>query len=241
MAFAQTPARLKILIPGYPQWAWRQSERAAALVGTYIAAMAVTVFAWGSRAGLAMLGLAFLAHVVSAADAIKQSAFPGFGRWIPATSASVGLGLGCYAPLLALATALAWPESPSGSTQDQFAINLWAFRAAEPTPGDWVWYRSPDSNGFGLGRVVAGQGKSVEWTPGGLSVNGRPLPWMPGAPGGSPLDLAMIVPDGEILVAPVRMGSGRPPSCGLNLVAREGVVGRPWARLYPIWRRGLLL
>ena len=123
------PAGLRILIPGYPQWVWNQTERAAALGGMYAASMAVAFFSWGTRIGLVMLALAFLAHVSSAADAIRQAAFPGFGRWVPTVSAGFGLGLGCYAPVLALASVLAWTDRPTDAGHESYAINLWAFRS----------------------------------------------------------------------------------------------------------------
>ena len=133
------PAGLKILIPGYPQWGWRQRERAGVLFGTFAAAGIVGLFAWGTRTGMAMLGLAFLTHVTSAADAIRQHAFPGFGRWVPTVSASVGLGVGCYVPALAMASILAWPESRDGAPHEGYLITRWAYRTVEPRPGDWVW------------------------------------------------------------------------------------------------------
>ena len=238
---AEEPAGLTVLIPGYPQWAWRQTERAAALGGTYAAAMAVAVFAWGSPMGLAMLALAFVVHAASAADVIRQGAFPGFGRFVPAASASFGLGLGCYAPALALASVIAWPQGPSGAEHERYAINLWAFRSVDPEPGDWVWYELPEGRGYGLGRVVAGQGRSVEWSPGALTIDGKPLGWSPKVADDAPADLAMIVPEGQVLIVPKATLAGSTPSCGLKLVARDKVIGRPWARLFPISGRGLLL
>ena len=234
------PAGLRILIPGFPQWAWRQRERAAALGGTYAAAMLVGLFAWGSRLGLVMLALAFLAHVSSAADVIRQGAFPGFGRWVPTVSAGFGLGLGCYAPALALGAVLAWPEGPVGREHERYAINRCAFLHADPEPGDWVWYHAPEGGGFGVGRVVARGGHSVEWSPDSLRVDGQPLSWTPFAAEGGPLDLSMTVPDDQILLAPMAGTPGATSSCGLLLVSRNGVVGRPWARLYPVWTRRLL-
>ena len=59
------------------------------------------------------------------------------------------------------------------------SINLWAFRSSEPSSGDWIWYRSAEGGGFGLGRVVAGPGKSVEWFAEDLIVDGAPLGWRP--------------------------------------------------------------
>lgn len=229
-----------LLIPGYPHWRWKQRERAAVFCGTYLSAMAVGAFAWGSRTGMVMIAVGFAAHVASASDVIRQCAFPGFGRLVPAASASFGLGLGCYAPALALAAALAWPEGPVGSEHDRYAINRWAFLASDPRPGDRVWYRTPDGRGFGSGRLVASAGREVEWSGGSIRVDGEDLGWTPEAPDGPPQDLAMTVPSGQLLVSPIDERSGADPSCGLLLLPREDVIGRPWARLYPVWTRRLL-
>ncbi len=237
---ASQPAGLRILIPGYPQLLWGQTERAAALGGTYAAAMLVALFAWGSIMGVAMLALAFLSHVTSTADAIRQGAFPGFGRWVPTVAASVSLGLGCYAPAFAVASVLAWTEGPAGAEHERYAINLWAFRSSDPSSGDWIWHRSAEGGGFGLGRVVAGPGKSVEWFAEGVTVDGIPLDWRPTAPHGAPSDLALIVPQGQVLVAMSSVNPSRATSAGLRLVALDGVIGRPWARLYPVWTRRFL-
>lgn len=237
---AGQPAGLRILIPGYPQLLWGQADRAAALGGTYAAAIFVALFAWGSRMGLVMLAFAFLSHVTSAADAIRQGAFPGFGRWVPTVAASVSLGLGCYAPALAVASVLAWTGGPAGAEHERYAINLWAFRSSGPSSGDWVWYRSPETGSFGLGRVVAGPGKNVEWYGESLTVDGVPLDWRPTAPQAAPSDLALIVPEGQVLVATSSSNPARATSAGLRLVSLDGVVGRPWARLYPVWTRRFL-
>lgn len=229
-----------ILVPGYPQWTWDQADRGAVFFGAFAASLAVGLFAWGSRTGLAILALAFLVHVASAADVIRQGAFPGFGRWVPPVSASIGLGLGCYAPALALASVLAWPDRPVGADHEGYVINRWAYRGADPSPGDWVWYRPPDGIGFGLGRLVAPAGRSVEWSGETLRVDGSPLSWTPSAPDGKPLDLAMTVPEGHYLIAPVGGAAGGTSSCGLMIVARDVVIGRAWARLYPIWTRRIL-
>src|SRR3954468_18765380 len=116
---ASTPTRaggpgLRVLIPGYPQWAWRQRERALVLIGSYAVALGVGLFAWGTPIGLAILAFAYGTHVVSAADAVRQGAFPGFGRWVPMISATGGLGMGIYLPAVAMATLFAWPEPGVG-------------------------------------------------------------------------------------------------------------------------------
>ncbi len=107
-------AGLGVLLPGYPQWRWRQRERALVLGGTFGSALAVGLFAWGTPLGLSLLGVAFFCHVASVADAMRQVAFPGFARGVPTLSTSLGLGLGCYGPLLVVATVVAWPGARRG-------------------------------------------------------------------------------------------------------------------------------
>ena len=228
------------LLPGYPQWTWREGDRGAVFFGMFSASMAVALFAWGSREGLVMLAIAFAIHVTSAADAIRQGAFPGFGRWVPTVSASLGLGLGCYGPALALASLLAWPDCPAGTGRESYAINRCAYRDDDPRPGDWIWYRSPSDEGCRLGRLVGCEGREVEWSGRRLRVDGKLLDWSPKAPGGDPIEMALTVPADQILVEPVSNSNHRSTSCGLVLAPREAVIGRAWAQLSPIWGRRLL-
>src|SRR5690349_21056919 len=89
-------AGLKVLIPGYAQWSWRQRERGAVLFGSFATALVVAAFAWGTWVGLVVLAFAFGTHVVSVVDVVRQGSFPGFGRWMPLVSASGGLAVGVY-------------------------------------------------------------------------------------------------------------------------------------------------
>ncbi len=229
----------RILIPGWPQWC-RRDDRAKVIFGTFATAIGVGLFAWGSRPGFLMLGLAFVVHVFSASDVIRTSAFPGFSPWVPSMTASFGLGLGCYLPSLAMASLLASPEQPSGRDRENYLINRWAFQGQDPRPGDWIWYEQPQGGGFGLGRLIARAGQSAEWTADRLSVDGVPLGWVPSTRVGRPVDLSMIVPDEHLLVAHTPENAVGVPSMGISLLPRNLVVGRPWARMYPIWSRGLL-
>src|SRR3954454_9518225 len=82
-ASTTTPKRaggpgLRVLIPGYPQWAWRQRERALVLIGYYAVALGVGLFASGPPIWLPLLAFASGTHVVSAASGVRQGAFPGF-------------------------------------------------------------------------------------------------------------------------------------------------------------------
>jgi hypothetical protein len=169
-----SPTGLRILVPGLSQWSWRQRGRAWVFLGSYLSALVVGLFAWGTPAGPAMLAVAFVAHVASAADVVRQGAFPGFGRWVPVVSASTGLGLG-YAPLLGSLWMVAWPGERAGQTGEGYLVNLWAYRRALPEPGHWVWYELPDRAERRLGRVLARSGQEVEWFEGTLRVDGRAL------------------------------------------------------------------
>jgi hypothetical protein len=237
---AERPAGLRILVPGYPQWLWRQRERALVLFGSYLAAVGVGLFAWGTPAGLAILAFAFATHVISAADAIRQGAFPGFGRWVPVVSASAGLGLGCYAPALALGAVMAWPADRAGAPRERFLVNLWAYQDSSPRTGHWVWFHRPDGAGRGLGQHLAGPGQSVEWFDGHLQVDGLPVSWSPWPGARLPRDLSMSVPQGYALVAPAGGDAGDDALLGMVLVDTRRVLGRAWAQHYPVWSRRLL-
>ncbi len=230
----------RIAVPGYPQWIWRQRERALVFSVTFVAALLVGLFAWGTRTGLAMLGLAFLVHVASVTDVIRQATFPGFARGVPTLSTSFGLGLSCYLPILLVASVVAWPGERRGAPGEGYLINRWAYRTEEPRVGDWVYYRSPRGRGYGLARVVAGPGQGVEWFDDRLRVGGFELDWLPTATAQAPLDLALTVPQGQLLVAPLGSSAREHPSFGLLLLPRENVIGRAWAQSYPVWSRRLL-
>jgi len=236
-------AGLKILVPGYAQWTWRQRERALVLFGSFVASLGVGVFAWGTHASLVILAFAFGTHLISAADVIRQSAFPGFGRWVPVASASAGLGLGVYAPTMALAMIFAWPGFQAEPPFDGYLINRVSYWASAPATGDLAWAALPGWRGARAVRVLAGAGKHVEWSASGLRVGGEGVPWVPPQSAALPRELAFTVPEGLALVAPEPTGRGETkptPSCGLLLVDTRHIGGRAWARLYPIWERGLI-
>jgi hypothetical protein len=238
------PAGLRILVPGYAQWSWRQRERALVLFGSFLASLGVGVFAWGTRASLLILMFAFGTHVVSAADVIRQSAFPGFGRLVPMVSASAGLGFGCYAPAVALAMVFAWPGYGGERASDGYLINRGAYWSSPPATGETAWARLPGWSDARPVRVLAGPGQRVEWSDSGLRVEGEGVTWEPPREGWRLRELAFTVPQGRALVATAET-SGRheaktTTSCGLAVVETRWLQGRAWARLYPIWDRGLI-
>ena len=233
------PAGWRVLIPGAAQWSWRQPGRAAVLFGSFATSALVGLFCWGTPLGAAVLAFAFAAHVTSAADAIRQGAFPGFGRMVPTVSASVGLGLGCYAPALALASVLAWPGARLGDGQETYLVNRWAYRDDDPRAGHWAWLAAPGGGEHGVAQVLAGPGQGVQWSDGHLWVGGQEVPWKPPRGAQPPRYMAFAVPDDQVLIAagPPRRGAA---SSGMVLVPRRRLAGRAWARLYPVWGRRLL-
>lgn len=237
----KSPAGLRVLIPGYVQWSWRQRERAAILFGSFTAAVTVAVFAWGTRMGLAVLVFAFGTHVISVVDALRQTAFPGFGRWMPLVSASGGLALGVYVPSLLVASVVAWPARDGRFSEPEgYLVNCWAYHERPPSQGDWIWLRSSPGGVPRIGRVVAGAGQEVEWSKNRLTIHGskRNLgsPFRSASP---PEELAFVVPEGHVLIDP-QARSSQGSMNGLVLVPREQVAGRAWARMYPLWEREIL-
>jgi hypothetical protein len=230
---------LTFLIPGAPQWCWRQPERALCLFGSFTTALAVGLFAWGTRTGLALLGFAFLAHVVSTSDAIRQWSFPGFGRWVPLLSASAGLAVVFYGPLLLAGSVLAWPGIGSGENPEGYLVDLSAYQVEGPESGDRVWL-APDRNGRDgrIAEVVAKSGQNVEWTGRWFRVNGKQVAVNPVPQTEAPTEMEFQVPEGQLLVA----GRNRDPytSRSWEFVPTGRVEGRAWAKLYPVWDRRLL-
>jgi hypothetical protein len=236
----ERPAGLRILVPGYPQWLWRQRERAAVFFGSYVAALAVGLFAWGTPTGLVVLLFAFGTHIASATDAIRQGAFPGFGRWVPVVSASAGIGLGCYAPALALASTLAWPAGRAVAPREGFLVNLWAYHDTTPGTGHWVLFDHGEGRGNGLGQFIAGAGQSVEWFDGRLIVDGIPFDWTPRLHTRRPRDMSLTIPQGHVLIAPGGNEPGEDALLGMVMIESRQVLGRAWAQHYPVWNRRLL-
>jgi hypothetical protein len=232
---------LKILIPGYPQWEWRQRERALVLLGSYLVALGVGLFAWGTPIGLAVLAFAYGTHVASATDVVRQQAFPGFGRWVPMVSASGGLGLGIYVPALTLATLVAWPGMGAGPAREGYLVNCRAYRGAPPRPGDWVWLRSSPWGEGRLGRIVAGPGQEVEWSGEQLRIDGRPpAPGLSWRPRRHAVELLYTIPRDHALIVPASPASARIAPGDPLLIPQDQILGRAWAQIYPIRERQFL-
>jgi hypothetical protein len=213
------------------------------LFGSYLASLLVTLFVWGTSAGWLILAFAFGTHVLSLADAIRQGAFPGFGKWVPLCSASAGLGFGCYGPLLSLALVCAWPGGASDFSTEGYLVNRGAYWTNDPATGQSAWARLPGSGAPRLVRVLAGPGQRIEWSESGLRVDGQGVAWTPNPAASRPREVAFTVPEGHVLVAlesNERYPAGIETECGVVLLAKSEIGGRAWAKLYPIWERSLI-
>ncbi len=230
------------LVPGAAQWVWGERERGGVFAGSFVAAVAASMFLWGTLMSLVLLGFAFAIHVAATVDFLRRRAFPEFSRNAVLSGAVFGLLL-LYGPLLTLASLIAWPGSRADGAEG-FLVNCWAYRHTSPRRDDLVWYRPTAQGNPSVGRVVAGQGQDVEWSEGVLRVDGRIV-----RRGGSasamitsaPKILAFQVPDGHLLVrVDEDRRPPRSPVDGLVLVAREQVFGRAWAQWYPMHERRFL-
>lgn len=234
------PAGLRILVPGLAQWSWGQHQRGLALFGSFTSALAAALVYWGQTIGWGFLAFAYLTHAVSCLDALRQNSFPFFPR-IAAISATLGgLGLLVYAPLLSVLSLYAWIGGIADHSGACYLVNRLAYRHHEPVPGQWIWLRAPRRGLSQAARVVAIAGQEVEWTGRKWRVDGRflevnsqrrspifPEPWK------------FRVPDHHVVVDP-ETEEGTVFSPPLMIVGREEIVGRAWARYYPLWDRCLL-
>ncbi len=242
---ARPAAGWRIVVPGLPQWTWGQRGRGLVLFGTHLAALGIGLFAWGTPIGGLILAFSVAAHVASAADVVRQSAFPGFGRAVTWASASTGVGLCGYGPALALGAALAWPAAGPVAADGSFAVNRLAYRREAPRAGEWIWLAAEPGGRPAIGRVVATPGQRVAWVDGRLHIDGREANWNARPDDRRLRSLGFEVPEGMVLVAPgspvgPRVRTTEPTVGGLVLVDRDRVAGRAWARIAPIWGRRLL-
>jgi hypothetical protein len=242
VAWSMPPAGWRMFVPGWPQWRWGQHGRGFVLFGSFLSAVAMAAFTWGTPTGLALLTFAFFAHLTSLADALRQSAFPALGRRVAISGAAAVLGLGIYGPVLTLASVTAWPSVRGRTDSEGYLVNRWAFRSSDPRRADWVWYRSSPWGEPRLGRVVAGSGQEVVWAGNRLRVDGLSTKGL-GAPFRSvwpPNEVSYRVPDRHVLVLPEGSPTNHQASEGLMIVARDQVLGRAWAKFYPVRERRFL-
>lgn len=236
-----TSIGLKVLVPGASQFAWGQRSRGAILGGSFAVALVAAIWAWGTWLGWGILSFAFMTHVTSAADALRQRSFPLHRRRIPFACVAGAIGLVLYLPTLAVASLVAWPGFEPAGSGSGYLVNCWAYQRAKPRQGQWIWMRIPRLGGPYAGRVIAASGQEVEWSGRAWRVDGRDQPLHSRLRfTASPQRCHFTVPADQVLVEPEDDGVTTPPLGPLVLVPAEQIVGRAWLQYYPVWERKLL-
>ena len=237
----ESPAGLRILVPGLPQVSWNQRERGFVLVGSFVVALAVWLWTWGTWLSYGFLALAFFTHVKSTTDALRQGTFPVYRRRTALILTSGALGFAMYLPAMCALFVMAWPGFSTDSTGNCYLVNCWAYRQAEPHQGDWIWLRLPPTGRAHAGEVVAVSGQEVEWTGKKWQVDGHEclLHYTPRL-AAWPLVCRFQVPKDQVLVEPEDDGEETPASGSLVLVTSNKIIGRAWAKFYPVRDRHLL-
>jgi len=230
-----------MLVPGLAQLNWRQHERGLVFLLSFLSALVVSVFCWGTLMGGAFLAFTFVTHAASTIDLLKQRSFPVFPRFMTLVSTLGSLGMTAYLPLGTILTLYAFPAHPDGPAGIGYLVNRLAYRAAAPSPGHCVWMRLSQESPPRAGRIVAVAGQEVEWTSRHWLVDGREVP-------PPQIDSALYypnryqfrVPEHHLLVG-LENDSARMVPCGpMVLISQDQIVGRVWARYSPFWDRRLL-
>jgi len=236
-----SPARLRVLVPGWPQFFWGQRERGWVLLGSFLVAVGVGLLTWGTWEGWSFLGFAFLTHVTSLTDAIRQGSFPVYPRRTAWLMISGSLGVLLYLPTLSALFITACPGFSPDRAGSGYLVNYWAYHDAQPRRGHWVWLRTPAQGQNHPARVVAVAGQEVEWTGNQWRVDGQtPHLDSPHRMASWPLACHFKIPDHQFLVEPEEDGTTPPATGPLFLIAQDQIMGRAWARYYPVWDRRLL-
>ncbi len=236
-----SPAGFKLLVPGWPQLLWDQRERGMVLMGSFVLALLVGVWTWGTCLSWAFFAFAFVSHVTSTTDALRQSSFPAYSSRTSLILVSASLGLFVYLPATLILSTLAWPCFSEPETGTGYAVNRWAYRHAAPRRGDWIWaplnfHATPHP-----AQIVATGGQEVEWTGRSWRIDGLPCSLR-----GSlrltawPQTCRFHVPSDQVLVEPEIPDASQLAISPLVLVRCDAIVGRAWAQLYPMRDRHLL-
>jgi hypothetical protein len=238
----QSPLGLKLMVPGWAQFSWGQHQRGWVLFGSFLIALLVGLWSWGTGPGWAFFGFAFVTHVVSAIDALRQSSFPTSPGRTTVLFVSAAFGLVFYLPAFGVLSLIARPGFEPEGTGSGFLVNCWAYHGGVgPREGQWIWMRLPASGQHRAGRVVAVSGQDVEWTGQRWRVDGRECPLQSTLRLlARPQPCRFKVPSNQVLVEPDDDGARAPSVGSLVLVSPDRIIGRAWAQFYPVWDRHLL-
>ncbi len=231
----------KILVPGWTQFHWGQSERGFVFMGSYLSSLGTALFCWGSWLGWAFLALGAGWLVASTMDVVRQRVFPVFPSRVAYSAVLLVVCLVFGVPLVASLLSYAWPSETDRVSGAAYLVNRRAYVANVPVQGQWVWIRSSPSRTPRSGQIVAVAGQEVECTGRRWRVDGKEvrLPF-PGPETDFPARWKFRVPKDHVLLGPEGRGMKSQSSSPLVIVAQDQIVGRAWARYYPLWERSLL-
>jgi hypothetical protein len=231
----------RVLVPGLAQMYWGQRDRGMIFLISFVSSLATSLFCWGDRLGWVFLGFVFFTHLTASLDVLRQRSFPVFPQMLASAATIGGVGLTVYLPLGSLLSLYAAPARSDGPGGVGYLVNRLAYRANEPSPGQWIWLRPTPSSSPRAGRVLAVGGDEVEWTGRRWRVGGKELsPNQAGDFPFYPTSCRFRVPDHHLLIGPEPDAGNLLPSQPLLIVGTDQIVGRAWARYYPFWDRCLL-
>jgi len=238
----ESPVGLMLIVPGWPQFSWGQHQRAWVLVGSFVVALLVGLWTWGTWLGWGFFAFAFVTHVTSATDVLRQSSFPIYPGRTALLLVTGALALVFYLPAVSVLSMIARPGFGPDETGNGFLVNCWAYsRGDAPREGQWIWMKLPVSGEQRAGRVVAVAGQEVEWTGRRWRVDGKEWPLhIPLQLAAWPQTCRFKVPSSQVLVEPDDYGARAPNLGSLVLVSSDRIIGRAWAHFYPVWDRHLL-
>ena len=237
----ESPAGLRLLIPGWPQLAWGQRERGGVLLGSFVVALGAGILAWGTWSG----GVSSRSHSSPMSARPPTRSARALSRSIPRRAAvpmiACALAALFYLPGLVTLVITAWPGFAPDRTRSVYLVNCWAYRRRRTSAG--TLGLAPPAAGrpapSGPGRRRGRPGSRVDRA----RVAGR----RPGSPAPGPPPHGGLAP-GLPLQGPgppgpdrARGRGGSPRHTGsLVLVAQDQIIGRAWAQYYPVWDRRLL-
>ena len=236
-----SPIGLTMLLPGFLQRRWGQRERGWWFLGTFSSASLVALWTWGTPQSWAFLALAFVTHLASITDVLRQGSFPVY----PAKRATIfvagALLVVFYAPALIGLSLLAWPGFEPADTGVGFLVNRYAYRDTEPIQGQWIWMHPSVAGEPRAAQVVAISGQEVEWNGQSWIIDGTPRPLhSPDRLTAWPQACRFKVPPNQVLVEPRDDGVSAIPIGPVVLVSPDRIIGRAWAQYYPVRDRRLL-
>jgi hypothetical protein len=166
-------AGLRTVVPGLVQHRWGQRQRGWVFFGSFASALTIAFWTWGTPQGLGFLALAFLTHVWSVTDVLRQWSFPVYPEKRALVLVALSLATVLYIPLITALSVLAWPGFEPSITGVGFLVDRHAYRVKTPSQGQWVWVRPSASEKPRAARVVAVPGEEVEWTGHNWKVDGE--------------------------------------------------------------------